>query len=120
VKRMMRTFLTAVLAAAALFLTVPAGAAAPGIGECMDCHGDKTIEKSLPSGQTVSLYVDLQAYRSSVHGGSSCTTCHVDAKAPHEKLRKVSCGKCHGDAEKSYSGSSHGKMRAKGVTDVPG
>lgn len=119
-KRMMRPFLAAALAAAALLLTSPAGAASPGVGECMDCHGDKTIEMSLPNGQTVSLYVDLQAYRSSVHGGSSCVTCHADAKAPHEKLKKVSCGKCHGDAEKSYAGSSHGKLRAKGVTDVPG
>ncbi|MDD5762760.1 MAG: hypothetical protein PHP88_09685 [bacterium] len=68
---MRRPFLTlaAVLAAAALFLTVPAGAAAPGVGECMDCHGDSTIEKTLPNGQTLSLYVDLKAYRSSVHGG---------------------------------------------------
>jgi len=120
VKRMMRPFLAAALAAAALFLTVPAGAATPGVGECMDCHGDKTNEKTLPNGQTVSLYVDLQAYRSSVHGGSPCVTCHADAKAPHEKLKKVSCDKCHGDAGKSYAGSSHGKLHAKGVTDVPG
>ena len=61
---MMRPFLAAALAAAALFLTVPAGAAVPGVGECMDCHGDKTIEKTLANGQTQSLYVDLQAYRS--------------------------------------------------------
>ena len=39
-KRMMRPILAAALAAAALFLTVPAAAAAPGVGECMDCHGD--------------------------------------------------------------------------------
>ena len=105
-KRMMRPFLAAALAAAALFLTFPAGAATPGVGECMDCHGDKTIEMSLPNGQTVSLYVDLQAYRSSVHGGGSCVTCHADAKAPHEKLAKVDCGRCHSDAAKSYEGES--------------
>ena len=56
---MMRPFLAAALAAAALFLTVPAGAATLGAGECMDCRGDRTIEKTLPNGQTVSLYVDL-------------------------------------------------------------
>jgi hypothetical protein len=118
--RMMRPFLAAaLLASAALLLTVPAGAAGPGVGECMDCHGDKTIEKTLPNGKTVSLYIDLQSYRSSVHGKDSCVTCHVDAKAPHEKLKKVSCGKCHVDAEKSYAMSSHGILRAKGVTDVP-
>ena len=31
-KRMMRPFLAAALAAAALFLTVPAGGAVPGVG----------------------------------------------------------------------------------------
>jgi len=117
---MIRPFLAAALAAAALFLTDPAGAATPGVGECMDCHGDRTIEKTLPNGQTASLYVDLQAYRSSVHGGGSCVTCHADAKAPHDKLGKVNCGKCHGDAEKSYAGSTHGMMHAKGNTEVPG
>ncbi|MHB8784305.1 MAG: hypothetical protein ACYDAX_12935, partial [Desulfobacteria bacterium] len=118
-KRMIRHYLAAVLAAAALLSAGLAAGAAPGVSECMDCHGDKTIEKTLPGGRTVSLYVDLQAYRSSVHGKGSCVTCHADATAPHEKLAKVSCGRCHGDAEKSYAGSSHGKLRAKGVTDVP-
>jgi hypothetical protein len=118
--RMNRNRMAAALAAAALLLAWPAAGAVPAVGECMDCHGDKTIEKSLPGGSTQSLYVDLQAYRLSVHGGSGCVTCHGDAKAPHGKLGKVSCGKCHGDAEKSYAGSSHGKLHAKGITDVPG
>jgi len=119
-ERMIRHYLAAVFAAAALLSAGLAAGATPGVGECMDCHGDKTIEKTLPTGKTVSLYVDLQAYRSSVHGKGSCVTCHADAKAPHEQLKKVSCGKCHGDAEKSYATSSHGMLRAKGVTDVPG
>ena len=119
-KRMIRHYLAAVLAAAVLLPAGIAAGAAPGVSECMDCHGDKTIEKTLPGGRTVSLYVDLEAYRSSVHGKGSCVTCHADAKAPHDALKKVSCGKCHGDAEKSYAMSSHGKARAKGVTDVPG
>ena len=52
-KRMRRPFLSAALIAASLFLAVPAGAVPPGVGECMDCHGDKTIEMSLPGGPTV-------------------------------------------------------------------
>src|SRR4030065_707434 len=32
----------------------------------------------------------------------------------------VMCGKCHPDAEKSYSQSTHGIVHAKGVKDVPG
>ena len=94
-------------------------AAVPTVNDCMDCHGDKAIEKTLPNGQVVSLYVDPQEYRQSVHGGGSCVTCHADAKAPHDKLAKVDCGRCHSGAAKSYAGSAHGKLRAKGVTDVP-
>ena len=118
--RMSRPFLAAAVAAVALFVAGPALAATPGVSECMDCHGDKTIEKTLPGGGTLSLYVDLATYRQSLHGKGSCVTCHDDAKAPHDKLKPVNCGKCHSEAEKSYAGSSHGKMHAKGNKDVPG
>jgi hypothetical protein len=114
----MRTlFLLAATAAATLPLPGAAGAAAPG-GECMECHGDKTIEKSLPGGGTLSLYVDGSAYRDSVHGEGACTTCHSDAKSPHGKLAGVTCGKCHPDAEKSYAQSTHGKGHAKGAVEA--
>ncbi|MGE5700683.1 MAG: hypothetical protein ACM31N_11550 [Deltaproteobacteria bacterium] len=116
--KLMRTlFLLAATAAAMLLLPGTAGAAAPG-GECMECHGDKTIEKSLPGGGTLSLYVDGSAYRDSVHGKGACTTCHVDAKSPHGKLAGVACGKCHPDAEKSYAQSTHGKGHAKGASEA--
>jgi hypothetical protein len=118
-ERMIRYFLAAALAVATLFPAGPAGAAAPSVGECLDCHGDKSIEKTLPGGQTVSLHVDQEEYRQSVHGSGSCVTCHTDAKSPHERLEKVNCGRCHGDAAKSYAASSHGKLRTKGVADVP-
>lgn len=119
--RMRPHHLAAAVVVAALLAAGTSLAAIPGVSECMDCHGDKTIEKSLPDGKTLSLYVDLQAYRHSVHGGTSCVTCHADAKAPHDKLGKVSCGKCHGDAEKSYAGSAHGKkLRTKEASGVPG
>lgn len=116
--RMLRHCLSAVLVFAAVVSAGPAGAA-PSVSDCMDCHGDKSIEKTLPGGQVVSLYVDAKEYRESVHGKGSCVTCHADAKAPHGALAQVDCGRCHGDAAKSYAGSSHGKLRAKGVADVP-
>ncbi len=117
--RMLRHHLAAAVACAAIFSAGLAGAAAPSVNECLDCHGDKTIEKTLPGGQVVPLYVDLKEYRLSVHGGGSCVTCHTDAKAPHGKLAGIDCGRCHADAAKSYAGSSHGKLHAKGVADVP-
>jgi hypothetical protein len=114
-----RTLLFLPLALAATFLLPEtASAADAGAAACMECHGDKSIEKSLPGGGTLSLYVDMKAYRESVHGKGACTTCHSDAKAPHDKLEKVSCGKCHPDSEKSYSQSTHGKGHAKGAREA--
>ncbi|MBI5418970.1 MAG: hypothetical protein HZA60_02670 [Deltaproteobacteria bacterium] len=115
----MRMLALAVLAAAVLLAAAPAGPApTAAFKECLECHGDKSIEKALPGGGTLSLYVDEKAYRGTVHGKGACTTCHSDAKAPHGKLAKVSCGTCHPDAEKSYAGSTHGKGYAKGNRDV--
>ena len=116
----LRSFLFAVLLAAAgagLAATADAG---PTVTDCLDCHGDATIEKSFPDGKTLSLFVDEKEFRQSVHGKGTCTSCHPDAKAPHGKLAAVTCGKCHPDAEKSYSQSTHGLVHAKGVQDVPG
>ena len=113
------TLLLPVVLAAAMFLRPgPGFAAAPGTEECMECHGDKTIEKTLPGGGTLSLSVDGKAYRESVHGKGACTSCHSDATSPHDKLAKVSCGKCHPDAETSYSQSTHGKGHARGIRDA--
>jgi len=118
-KRTQTLFIPLLLAAAFLAARPwTAGAATPGVKECLECHGDRTIEKSLPGGKTLSLFVDEKAYRISLHGKGACTTCHADAKAPHGKLEKVSCGKCHPDAEKTYSRSTHGKGHAKGNPDT--
>ena len=119
-KRMRVPVLPVVLAAAALLRGGAAVAAAPGVGGCLDCHGDKTIEKTLPGGQTVSLFVDRKTYEDSVHGKGPCTTCHADAKSPHGALAKVKCGTCHPDADRSYAQSTHAKAYAKGIRDVPG
>ncbi len=119
--RQLRTLLTAaVFVAAALPTAGPALAAGPGVKECLDCHGDTTIETTLPDGKTLSLYVDEKAYRASVHGKGTCATCHVDAKASHGKLQRVSCGRCHADAAKSYAMSTHGQGRAKGAAEAAG
>ncbi len=119
--RSLRTLsVAAAVAAAALFAAGPAPAAGPGVKECLDCHGDSTIETTLPDGKILSLYVDEKAYRASVHGNGTCTTCHADARPSHGKLERVSCGKCHPDAAKSYAGSTHGQGRAKGIRDAAG
>lgn len=118
--RTLRASLAAAALAAPLLLAVPAGAAGPTVEQCLECHGDSTIEMSLPGGKTLSLYVDLREYRQSVHGKAPCTACHEGAAAPHGKLAPATCGRCHADAEKTYGQSSHGLLHAKGNKDVAG
>lgn len=110
-------FIAGLLAAA--WFAGPAAAAGPGIGECLDCHGDPTIEKVLPDRTAVSLFVDEAPYRRSIHGKGPCTACHVGATAPHGKLAPVACRRCHADAGKSYAESTHGREWAQGNRDVP-
>ncbi len=118
--RPFRSFLFAALLAAAGAGPAATADAVPKVRNCLDCHGDATIEKSLPDGKTLSLFVDEKIFRESVHGNAACTACHTDAKAPHGELAPVSCGRCHAEAAKSYSQSTHGIMHAKGIHDVPG
>ncbi|MGZ8432078.1 MAG: hypothetical protein ACXWWW_08990 [Candidatus Deferrimicrobiaceae bacterium] len=116
----LRSFLIAALLAAAGVALAATADAGPTVGDCQECHGDKTIEKSFPDGKTLSLFVDENEFRQSVHGKGTCTSCHTDAKVPHGKLSAVACARCHADAQKSYSQSTHGIVHAKGVKDVPG
>jgi len=115
-----RSFLIAGLLAAAAGGLAGAGQAAPTVNDCQECHGDPTIEMTMPDGTIRTLFVDEKTYRASIHGKAACTACHVDAKAPHGELSPVSCGRCHPDAAKSYAQSTHGIVHAKGNQDVPG
>ncbi len=112
--------LRAFLVAGLLAVAVAPAVAAPTVKDCQECHGDKTIEMTMPDGTIRSLYVDEKTFRLSVHGKAACTACHADAKAPHDELSPVSCGRCHSDEAKSYAQSTHGIVHAKGNRDVPG
>lgn len=64
---------------------------------CIVCHRKRDLQKRGADGRVVSLYVDEQAYNSSVHRERSCTDCHSDIKeVPHRKqIQRVNCSKCH-------------------------
>jgi cytochrome b subunit of formate dehydrogenase len=84
--------------------------------ECLACHNDSSLTKEV-SGKQVSLYVKEEAYKASMHGMMfQCVDCHKDIKAfPHEPApAKVSCGSCHGDAQKAYDAGFHAKARKEG------
>lgn len=98
-------------------------------GDCFDCHGDRGVlswsaeERAAnvtPGGEEeparymgpfpgISLHVDPDAYRASVHADLSCTDCHADIeRLPHrERVEPVDCSGCHGQEAKIFSKSRH-------------
>src|SRR5512141_1752204 len=111
-------------------LPLMAGAAsALDNGQCLDCHGDPAIlgwspaEKAsnvTPGGVTraesafgkcpgMSLHVDSEAFKASVHADVSCTDCHADLKSlPHPaRLRRGDCSGCHAEVAAVYAKSRH-------------
>lgn len=73
---------------------------------CLACHSARDLTKSR-DGDSVSLYVDSAAFRSSVHGRLACTDCHADLKGqamPHKpNLLPAQCASCH----KSHEDTVH-------------
>jgi cytochrome b subunit of formate dehydrogenase len=105
-----------------IFLISTAWAAKkPTNADCLACHGDATLTHEV-NGKQVSLAVDEAKFNNSIHGAIlTCVDCHDDLKsAPHEVMpMKVSCSKCHADADKAYSLSIHIQARAKGDANAP-
>ena len=122
-------WLAAGLFGLALLLLSAGGAHA--LTKCLICHGKPTLSKKLPSGRTVSLFVDEKHLRASVHIERACTDCHADITAiPHKgEIKRVSCVRCHfkgnpvGAPQKDiyveYSKSVHGVAAAAGNVKAP-
>jgi cytochrome b subunit of formate dehydrogenase len=90
----------------------------PTADECLACHGDSTLSHEV-NGKTVSLYVNPQAFKDSIHGSMfTCVDCHADLKtAGHETTpQKVSCATCHADEQAAYDRSFHGVAIKEGNT----
>ena len=105
-----------------IFLISSAWAAKkPTNADCLACHGDANLTHEV-NGIQVRLGLDEAKFNNSIHGSIlSCVDCHDDLKsAPHEVTpMKVSCSKCHADADKGYSLSIHIQARAKGDPNAP-
>jgi cytochrome b subunit of formate dehydrogenase len=83
----------------------------PTAEECLACHSDATLNHDV-NGKTVSLHVDPQTFKDSIHGSMfTCVDCHTDVKtAAHETTPlKITCATCHADEQAAYSRSFHGK-----------
>ncbi|MGC8828458.1 MAG: cytochrome b/b6 domain-containing protein [Verrucomicrobiia bacterium] len=91
--------------------------------DCLECHSDKTLNKTNKDGRVISLYVDESIIKSSIHKTNSCYSCHSDItkKHPDDEIpaKPVTCGKCHPEHYESYKGSIHNIVKEKGEEGAP-
>lgn len=90
----------------------------PTAEECLACHSDASLSHNV-NGKTVSLHVDPQKFKDSIHGSMfTCVDCHTDVKsAPHENTpKKITCATCHADEQAAYDRSFHAKAVENGNT----
>ena len=90
--------------------------------DCLQCHGTKV--QKLGGAKQTPPFVDLAKFRSSVHGGNGCVSCHSDldgAKHPGgTAVKPVTCGTCHEKPEASFNASVHGAARKGGNSGAAG
>jgi hypothetical protein len=108
---------------ALLFLWVLSAQAAEN-AECLACHKNPRLSKGKKDGSLLSLHVNEEAFKASVHGaaGMGCTDCHPEAKPnvhPAEGFSEVGCANCHQDAAEAYKKTSHGMMLESGMEQAP-
>lgn len=119
-----------------LLLVSPANAERPAQETekyCLSCHGKPELSMTLPSGETLSLFVSQDIISHSVHSplGIECEACHTDIETyPHPALkaqtkRELSltfyqtCQKCHpGNYEKTLD-SMHAQAATGGNLNAP-
>jgi len=83
-------------------------------GNCLSCHGEKTI-----TNQGAHLYIDPVKYDSTTHARIGCTSCHtkVTQRHPTDGIRpsRAKCEECHAAVFAEYEQSTHSKYA--GCTD---
>jgi hypothetical protein len=116
--RAFRAALAGIALAAGLCAQEPA--AAPSNDDCASCHDPRPRSGKRKPGEAPNF--NAAALKASPHAGLDCTSCHADVKeVPHpEKLAPVDCGGCHGEEQKQYSASVHGRKAAGGDSAPPG
>lgn len=124
--------LVLMVVALALLMAGSAGAASTpqevSNDSCLGCHSQQDLSKTLPSGETWSLFIDESHFSEAVHGQEevACVECHErNAQFPHPEfvvasLRGVSlelystCQKCHAEQYSSVLDSVHQRAFAAG------
>lgn len=100
---------------------------------CLTCHGQPDLSLTLPSGETLSLYIDQAELGSSAHSplGIECQACHtnittyphpaIDFQTRRELTRSYyeACRKCHSVNYDRAQDSMHAQVAAAGNLDAP-
>ena len=118
--------LASALVLSLLLFAAPAGAAGE---ECLACHGQAGLTKTLEKGDVLQLHVAADAFAGSVHASLGCGGCHaaIDLKTHPAKPRKFetarayavqtveACKGCHEPIFEAYLKSTHGLARDNGA-----
>ena len=96
---------------------------AQSVDDCLMCHGDPSMTTQR-DGQEISLAVNADEFKKSIHADLTCVNCHADLDGvqdfPHETgLKPVDCASCHDDVATIYMESLHGQAVAAGEKLAP-
>jgi cytochrome b subunit of formate dehydrogenase len=75
-------------------------------------------------GDSVSLFVDEEAYSASMHGETACAQCHTSvtpglSRACETATEAVDCSVCHAAPVEDYEAGTHGTEAAAGDPEAP-
>jgi hypothetical protein len=92
--------------------------------DCLNCHKNPRLSKGKKDGSLLSLYVNEEGFKASVHGaaGMGCTDCHQEAKPtfhPAAGFPEVGCATCHPDQAEAYKKTTHGMVWESGQESAP-
>ncbi len=93
--------------------------------DCLACHGDPSLEGySSVAQDTVSLFVDDDAFSTSMHSGTACAQCHTYVtpglpRACETSTEAVDCSICHAGPVDQYQSGTHGILAGQGDLDAP-
>lgn len=102
---------------------------------CLACHSQPDLEMTLSGGERLSLTINADDFRNSVHGEANswqpmaCTDCHENYRYPHEPVTIASirdyslhkyavCATCHEQNYDHTLDSVHGEALAQGVKEA--
>jgi ssDNA-binding Zn-finger/Zn-ribbon topoisomerase 1 len=99
---------------------------------CLQCHAKPDLEKTLASGERLSLHIAAKGFTASVHASSGCEGCHSDLDAKHAtQSRNIAsrrslalaqmeaCRDCHKKTMKQYEDSVHSALVRAGSDKAP-